>query len=150
MQDNKKIDKNKSVFEFLKRYPDLGEDFYFNFTDETAPESVSLLTTPKKEVIKRYTDGEKLMKMTYEIALIASMSIYPDDLENLEQIKRAEEFMEWINQQGKSGIFPDFGENLKVQSITVPENIINAKLKGTGDGSAIYRFPFEILYLERN
>ena len=145
------IDKNQKVLDFLSTSPFLGENLYFNFIDETAPgDNTSLMTEPKAQVIKKYTDGDRLMRMTYEISVVAPMSIYPNNSENLCQMQKVEEFIEWIRLKAKSGIYPDFGENLKIQSIKIPEHIVNASFKGVGDGNAVYSFPFEILYLERN
>lgn len=143
--------KNQAVMDFINTCPLVGYDLYFNFIDETNPDgNTSLIPVPYGKVIKKYTDGDKLLKQEYEIRQIKPMSTYSNTTENTDQMQRVQEFIEWINRQGKEKNFPDFGEECEIQSLKASDGVVVPSMVGVGDGSALYAFPFEILYLERN
>ena len=123
---------------------------YFNFIDETNVDgNTSLLTTGYGELVKTYTDGEKLKKIQCEIRQVKPMSSYSNTNENAEQMARVQEFLDWINEQGEKKNFPDFGTKCRIQKLSTPEGVEYPMLTGVFEGTALYAFPFEITYTER-
>lgn len=143
-------DKFHAVLDFINTCPLVGSDMYFNFIDETNSDgNTSLLTTGYGELVKTYTDGESLKKFQCEIRQIKPMSAYSNTDENAEQISRVQEFLDWINEQGRKKSFPDFGNACIIQRLQAPDGVEYPMLSGASDGIALYAFPFEILYLEK-
>lgn len=144
------MNKFQSVLSFIEGCPLVGLDMYFNFVDETGNDSnTSLLTDGYGLLVKTYVDGEKLKKFQCVIRQNKPLSRYANTSENAEQMQLVQEFMDWINAQGRCGAFPDFGERCTVQSMGTPEGVEYPMLTGVYEGTALYSFPFEILYTER-
>ena len=144
------MDKFQAVLDFINACPLVGYDMYFNFIDETNSDgNTSLLTTGYGELVKTYTDGESLKKFQCEIRQVKPMSSYSNTSENAEQMARVQDFLNWINEQGENKNFPDFGTKCKIQRLKTPEGVEYPMLSGVFEGTALYSFPFEILYLER-
>ena len=140
-----------AVMDFINTCPLVGYDLYFNFTDESNLDAnTTLSTVPYGTLVKRYVDGSCLMKMQFEIRQIKPMSCRSNTTQNTEQIQIVQDFLDWINEQGEKRNFPDFGEGCEIQSMGTPKGVRFPSMAGSNDKSALYAFPFEILYLERN
>lgn len=145
------INKNQAVLDFINTCPLVGYDLFFNIIDESNPNgNTSLITVPYGNIVKKYTDGDRLVRLSYEIRQVKPMSVYSNTSENTEQMQKVQEFIEWINEQGKQKQFPDFGEGCEIQSMRASDGVVTPSVVGVSDGSALYAFPFDILYLERN
>ncbi len=144
------MNKFQAVLDFVSTCPLVGQDMYFNFVNESNTEgNTSLITTGYGELIKTYADGEKLKKFQCAIRQNKPMSSYSNTSENTEQIQTVQNFLDWINEQGKHKNFPDFGDNCKIQKLKTPDGVDYPMLTGVFEGTALYSFPFEITYLER-
>ena len=75
---------------------------------------------------KEFVDGSVLHKVIFTIfdfrsisfnALVQTM-VQKD--QNLENLLKVQELIDWISEQNKAGNFPDFGEKYKVEKITTP------------------------------
>lgn len=142
------MNKFQSVLDFVQTCPLVGRDMYFNFVDET-DSNTSLLTEGYGSLVKTYVDGEALKKFQCVIRQSKPLSRYSNTGENAEQMHFVQEFMNWINRQGKQGNYPDFGAKCTVQDIRTPEGVEYPMLTGVYEGTALYSFPFEIVYTER-
>lgn len=143
-------DKFQAVLDFINTCPLVGYDMYFNFIDETNSDgNTSLLTVGHGDLVKTYTDGESLKKFQCEIRQVKPLSAYSNTNENAEQMSRVQDFLNWINEQGKNKNFPDFGQKCKIQRLKTPDGVDYPMFSGVFEGTALYSFPFEILYLER-
>lgn len=145
------MNKPQAVMEFISKCPMVGADAYFNFVDETNKESnTSLLTDGYGgEVIKKYVDGDTVKKFQCVIRQVKPLSRYSNTNENIEELQKVKEFLDWVNKQGKDGIYPDFGEKCEVQKMSTPDGVDYPMLAGEYEGTALYSFPFEITYIER-
>ena len=143
--------KLQAVLELVSTCPLVGYDLYFNFTNQTDNDgNTSLVTANYGTVVKKYTDGEVLKKMQFEIRQVKPFATYSNTNQNVEQMQIVQEFLDWINEQGKTGNLPDFGTECEVQDIRTPEGVYTPILEGNDTEGALYAFPFEVLYLERN
>ncbi len=144
------MNKAQAVMDLISKCPLVGVDAYFNFVDETTTESnTSLLTDGYGRLVKKYVDGEELRKFQCVIRQVKPLSRYSNTSENIEQMQYVQDFMDWINEQGKAENFPDFGEKCKVQKMSTPDGVIHPMLAGIYEGTSLYSFPFEITYTER-
>ena len=144
------MSKFQAVLDFVSCCPLVGRDMYFNFVDETnAGSNTSLLTDGYGALVKTYVDGEKLKKFQCVIRQNKILSQLSNTSENTEQMQIVQEFMNWVNKQGQQGNFPDFGAKCTIQSLGTHEGVEYPMLAGYDEGTALYSFPFEILYTER-
>lgn len=137
--------------EFIKGFPYVGKSLYFNFIDKTNNEgNTALIPIQYGQVVKKYIDGEKVLKMQFEIRQVKPLSVQRNTTENTEQLKLVQDFLDWINEQGEKENYPDFGEKCNILNLAVPDGVLIPQLAGaTEDGNALYAFPFEITYKER-
>lgn len=143
------INKYQAVMDFIKGCPLVGRDVYFNFIDETNNDgNTTLSTVPYGEIVKRYIDGDLLMKMQFEIRQVKPLATYSNTTANTEQMQLVQEFLDWINEQGEKGNFPDWGD-IEVKKMSTPESVKTPAFVGSNTEGALYAFPFEILYMER-
>ncbi len=144
------MNKYQAVMDLISTCPLVGYDAYFNFIDETHNDNnTSLVTVPYGTLVKKYVDGDSLKKFQCEIRQVKPMSRYSNTSENIEQMQIVQEFLDWINEQGKDGNFPDFGEKCDIQAMKTPDGVDYPSIAGIMDNTALYAFPFEILYIER-
>jgi hypothetical protein len=144
------VNKYQAVMDFIKNCPIVGKDLYFNFTDETNNDgNTNLYTVPYGQVVRRYVDGALLMKMQFEIRQVKPLTTYSNTTANTEQMQLVQEFLDWINEQGKKGNYPDWGE-VEIVSMATPDTVKTPSLLGISADGSLYAFPFEIIYLERN
>ena len=144
------MNKFDAVMDFIRTCPFVGAGMYFNFVNETeADGNTSLLTDGYGHLVKKYTDGESLKKMQCVIRQVKPLSRYSNTSENTEQLQAVQQFLDWVNEQGKILNFPDFGAKCTVQGMGTPDGVDYPMLTGVYEGTALYSFPFEILYTER-
>ena len=140
--------KLREVFNFINTCPLVGYDMYFNFVDETKRDSnTSLITDGYGHLVKRY--GEEVKKIQCIIRQTKPFTEQSNTNENVEQQEKVQEFLDWINEQGKQGNFPDFGEGCKVIKLATPDGVIYPMEVGVYNKTTLYSFPFEITYTER-
>lgn len=138
----------EAVMEFINKCPLVGSDTYFNFVDTGENDSnTSLLTVPYGEVVKRYTDGDKLMKMTFEIRQNKPLSRDSNTTANTDAINLVQQFLDWINEQGKSRNYPEW--DCRIEAMGTPEGVTTPSIAESSENGTLYAFPFEILYIER-
>ena len=144
------MNKAQAVKDFIEQCPLVGYDMYFNFVDTTDENgNTSLLTSGYGSIVKKYVDGTALKRFECEIRQTKPLSRYPNTNENVEQLQYVQEFLDWVNKQGKAQNFPDFGNDCVIHSMGTPEGVCYPMQTGVTDGTALYAFPFEILYEER-
>ena len=144
------MNKYQAIMDFINTCHLVGYDTYFNFIDEThTNNNTSLMTIGYGTLIKRYIDGGCLKKIQCEIRQVKPLSSYSNNSENIEQMQIVQEFLDWINEQGKKGNFPDFGESCIIHEMRTPDGVDYPSVLGIFEGSALYAIPFEITYTER-
>lgn len=141
----------ESVYDFINTCPLVGSDMYFNFIDQdNAGTNTSLLPVSYGELIKEYADGGKLRKVSFEIRQVKPLAQNSNTLQNVEQIQLVQKFMNWIKEQDENKNYPDFGEGTTIEKMGFAKGVVMPALIAFYDNSALYGFPFEITYTERN
>ena len=145
------MNKYKAVMDFVKKCSLVGKDMYFNFIDETNNDgNTSLVTVPHGQASRKYVDGGGLYKIQFEIRQVKPLTKYSNTNANTEQMQKVQDFLDWINEQGKKEKYPDFGEKCTIQSMGTPKGVKIPSVVGVNDSTILYMFPFEITYTERN
>lgn len=147
MTDNK----YEAMQDFISRCHLAGQHTYLNYvTDENNDDNTSLLTSGHGKVVTQYVDGPCLINLAFEIRQIKPHSKDSNTYANSEATQEVQQFMDWINEQGRAKNFPDFGKDCIIQHMATPRTAKTPALLGlteAGDG-AVYSFPVEILFLD--
>ena len=124
----------------------IGRTMPFNFADESSG-SISFLTNYSGKVVKRYTRAAD-KEYGFTIVLTWAFSESTDDL-NLSAMNFAQSFMDWIVEQNRNKIFPDFGEGCQVKKIENLQNMPNLASIDWENMTARYMIQCRVLYFER-
>lgn len=142
---------HQAVYDLISTCPLVGYDMYFNFIDQGNNDcNTSLLSTSYGDLIQKYVDGDRLMRISYEIRQVKPLAVNSNTIQNVEQLELVQQFMNWINEQGKNNNFPDFGDRKTIQKMGTSDGVVMPTLASYYDNTALYAFPFEIIYVERN
>lgn len=144
--------KFEAVMDFISQSGHAGKDTYLNYvTNETNDDNTAVLTSGAGKVITSYVDGACLINLPFEIRQIKPHSKDSNVYSNSDAMAEVQRFMDWINEQGKTKNFPDFGERCTIQSMATPKTAKTPNLIGLteAEDAAIYVFPIEIIFLER-
>ncbi|MBQ7900353.1 MAG: hypothetical protein IJ365_00125 [Clostridia bacterium] len=140
----------EAVMNFINTCPLVGRDMYFNFIDTTDKEAnTALYTVPYGRTVKTYTDGTKIKLMQFEIRQSKPLAQYSNTTANTEQMQTVKDFLNWVNTQGKTENFPDFGEEKTILKMSTPDGVDYPSIAQITESGALYAFPFEITYMER-
>lgn len=115
--------KNEAMILFLLDCPTILENpLFFNFADES--DGNNHFITEKDSVIRSYVDGSQLKQYTFTIANYSYVShvaiVNGEDSivdENMENMAKVQEILDWINEQSDKGNFPDFGQDCVVDNM---------------------------------
>lgn len=142
--------KYQAVMDLINTCPLVGYNVYFNFIDETNNDgNTTLATVPYGQVVKRYVDGEKLMKMQFEIRQVKPLATYSNTTANVDQMQLVQDFLDWINEQGKNKNYPEW-DGCDIVKMSTPEEVETPSVVGVNETGTLFAFPFEITYIERN
>ena len=136
-----------AVLDFIKTYPQAGNDFYFNFIDETHSDgNTSLLTVPYGQLVKKYVDGTRLMKKQFEIRQVKPLAQDANTSANAEEMQAVKDFVDWINAQGELKNYPVWDK--EIIDMSTSEGVEDPSIVGVSDNGALFAFPFDIYYME--
>lgn len=142
---------HQAIYKFINTCPLVGHDMYFNIVSQDNPDNnTALLIATYGELVQKYVDGDKVMKMQCEIRQIKPCSLQPNTAENVEQLDKVQEFLDWINSQNKNNNLPNFGTDKIVEAVKTPDGVANPIPAANYEGTTLFAFPFEVIYYERN
>lgn len=122
-----------------------GNVLNFNFSAESQ-NSVALVTNYSDRIVKRFVTGDMLKRYGFTIIIVQEYALNDDD-QNLRAMNFAQEFMDWIEEQNRKRIFPDFGAYCKIEKMQNLQNMPNLSVNARA-GLARYMLQCEILYRE--
>ena len=118
-------DKNIAMVKFLLQCPTIQQNpLFFNFADEEDGNNHFISERDTKKTV--YIDGSTLKQYTFTIASYSSVShnAVVDDIENdiildenIENMAKVQEILDWINTQADNLYFPDFGPDCEIESM---------------------------------
>lgn len=119
------IDKNQAIIDFLITCPSIqGSPLYFNFI-HAEDNNKQLVTMGNDTSTNRtYIDGSVEKRYTFTIIDFKSISYNPivqqegyED-ENVDDMATVQSLIDWINEQDDLNNYPDFGEDVVIESMT--------------------------------
>lgn len=119
------MDKNEAMVKFLMQCPTIQSDpLFFNFAE--AEDGNNHFITEKDSIKRTYIDGSTLKQYTFSIASYFSVSynavLNDTDTgtvidENIENMAKVQEVLDWINEQSDIQNYPDFGSDCEIEEM---------------------------------
>ena len=123
------VDKNQAILNFIATYEGIETNpIFVNFINAKDDDIQYLTSSNDKSLNKKFVDGSELKRFTFSIIItksITNMAIAKDIMvnENISDMAFIQSFMDWINEQGEEGNYPDFGTDCVIEEMhTTAEN----------------------------
>ena len=149
------IDKNKVMIKFLRNCPVIDKNpLYFNFGN-IEDNSYQVITDSNDTSLSQpYIDGSILKRYTFYIDCFKTIAYnkvikgYQD--ENLYDISEVQAILDWVNEQDRNKIYPDFGEDCLIDSMqsTTESPDLHSVEDTTTSPIAVYRISIQIDYID--
>ena len=149
------IDKNKVMIEFLRNCPVIDKNpLYFNFGN-IEDNSYQVITDSNDTSLSQpYIDCSILKRYTFYIDCFKTIAYnkvikgYQD--ENLYDISEVQAILDWVNEQDRNKIYPDFGEDCLIDSMqsTTESPDLHSVEDTTTSPIAVYRISIQIDYID--
>lgn len=149
------MDKNQLLVEFLQTCPTIKDNpLFFNFGN--VEDNAHQLTINSDDVAlqKPYIDGSVLKRYTCSIDSFKSVACIPilevGADENIEDFAEVQSLLDWINEQGETFNFPNFGENIAIEEMKVLSTrpVLIGVESSLNPPMAIYRITIQIDYID--
>ncbi len=137
------MDKNNAVYEWIKQCP-VFERLYFNFG--TGRENTSIfIPIPTDSTVKTDIFGNETKHYDFAVSTFGTVDdITFEGAENIAAMNLLQELTEWIKQQSRERIFPDFGKKCFIEKITVNQNIpASLRMQNISKFLSQYRITYE-------
>ena len=149
------IDKNKVMIEFLRNCPVIDKNpLYFNFGN-IEDNSYQVITDSNDTSLSQpYIDGSILKRYTFYIDCFKTIAynkvIKGQQDENLYDISEVQAILDWVNEQDRNKIYPDFGEDCLIDSTqsTTESPDLHSVEDTTTSPIAVYRISIQIDYID--
>lgn len=110
--------------------------------------NISFLTNYSDKLRKKYIRVGAEKEYGFTVVITRTFSEGTDDL-NLDAMNFSQEFMDWIDEQDKKKIFPDFGEKCQVKKIENLQNMPNLASVDWENMIAQYMLQCRVIYFEK-
>lgn len=141
--------KHDAIMEYFKpKIEELsGGNLTFNNSQEN-PDTFSLVTNYSDGVRKKIIRVGAEKEYAFTIIIVKTYSTHDDDL-NLEAMNFAQSFVDWLEKQNKSKIYPDFPERCQIKKMECLQNMPNLAGINSEAGLARYMIQCRLIYFER-
>lgn len=142
--------KHEAVKEYFQiKVIELAEkNIQFNFSPENV-DGISIVTRYAGQQIGKFINGDTEKEYGFAIKITKPYSTDLDEV-NIEAMNFAQDFMDWLEEQNRKKIFPNFGELCEVQLIENLQNMPNIAWVDPEAGIAQYMVQGRILYREKS
>lgn len=110
--------------------------------------NISFLTNYSDKLRKKYIRVGSEKEYGFTIVITRTFSDGTDD-PNLDAMNFSQGFMDWIDEQDKKRIFPDFGEKCQVKKIENLQNMPNLASVDWENMIAQYMLQCRVIYFEK-
>lgn len=110
--------------------------------------NISFLTNYSDKLRKKYIRVGAEKEYGFTVLITRTFSEETDDL-NLDAMNFSQGFMDWIDEQDKKRIFPDFGEKCQVKKIENLQNMPNLASVDWENMIAQYMLQCRVIYFEK-
>lgn len=125
----------------------VGNILNFNFSDDS-PDSFSLVTNYSDKVLKKYIRVGADKAYGFTIIITKGFSSNADNV-NLEAMNFAQAFMDWIEEQNNTNVYPDFGEKCQIKKIETLQDMPNLAGIDMDEMIARYMIQCRVIYFEK-
>lgn len=140
------LSKYESITDWLESYSLLFSWIYFNVTP-SEPDNVTINSVQNERELESYIDGSRRVEFLFAINLTKEFDIGTSDI-NLQAVQEFENLAEWIELQDSLANYPDFGDNVTIESVEVLETTPSVTVDNQNQ-VAKYQGQFKITYVER-
>lgn len=150
-------DKNQAMIDYLITCPAIRDNpLFFNFITAKEDNKQFITIANDKILNKEFVDGSVMKRYTMTLVdfksvvyqAIVKQTGYPN--ENVEDMFDVQAIMDWVNEQNRLEIFPDFGSDCRVEKIQTATD--NPNLNGVDTSvspvTAKYSFSIQVEYLD--
>lgn len=149
------MDKNKAVVNFLLDCPYIASSpLFFNFGESLADNKQIITVATDTSTQKPFVDGSVSKRFVFTVIDYKAVANRPlidaDTDENLEEMLDVQSILEWVNEQGESRTFPDFGEDCvidRMEAVTDQPNL-NGVDRSSTPALAKYSISIRIEYID--
>lgn len=145
------IDKNQAIVDYLLQCPSIRDNpVFFNFINAKDNNKQIVTVVNDKIVDKPYIDGSVLKRFTFTIIdykSIAYNAIVKEagySNENIEEMLDTQSIIDWITEQELIRNYPDFGDNLVIESIKALSDNPNLNGVDTGITPALAKYSISV------
>lgn len=143
------------MIDFLLQCPSIRDNpLFFNFGNIEDDANQAITSSEDVALRRPFVDGSISKRFTFSIDSFKSVAYNPiiqgySD-ENIEGFNEVQDFIDWINEQGDVGNFPNFGENYLIEKMeTVSETPTLLSVETSLDPvMAIYRVTIAVDYID--
>ena len=153
-----RVDKNKAMLTFLATCPVVKDNpAYFNFADESDNDTQFITETDEGKVSVKYVDGSIKKQFNFRLILfrsVSSNSLVEDgetsNNENVEDVSELQEIIDWFEDQEDSHTYPDFGDNIEIDSMATLSDtpVFEGVNTGVSPALAMYSIAIRIDYID--
>lgn len=119
----------------------------YNFSSDS-PDGIGFLTNYSDKVLKRYIRIGADKAYGFSILVTKAYSTNCDDL-NLEAMNFVQGIMDWLDEQNRNKVFPDFGDKCTIKKIENLQNMPSLAEVNPEEGVARYMFQCRVVYFEK-
>ena len=154
------VDKNQAIVDFLKTCLKIkNSPLFFNFGDVKDGANQATIRSDDISLHRPYIDGSVLKRYTFTIDCFKSVAYNPviegavgETIvnENVDEMNQVQEILDWINEQGDDGTFPDFGDTCiieKMGTLTTKPDLVGVDTT-LNPPMAVYRISIQIDYID--
>ena len=151
------VDKNKATITFLTNCPIIKDNpLFFNFGNVKNNDCQYITTSNDVALDKKFIDGSVSRRYIFTLETFRSISdneIVKDetvDNENIEDMFELQDIIDWVNSQGESNNFPDFGEDITIEEMETTTDIPHFEGVDTSASPALamYSMTIRIDYID--
>ncbi len=129
--------KMEKIKDYIKTCPLLAENGKLNLNYlEDDIDNYSLDQTPSNPILQSFSDGGSKRQITFDFTIRAPFSA----LENIQNSKFCEDFMEWIEKQNSLGILPKINEIEKIKCTS------SGYILQVSEAIAVYIIQMQVVY----
>lgn len=141
------ISRYERITEWLQDYSLLFSWIYFNVVPSEA-DNLTVNSVQNERELEKFIDGSRRVEFLFALDLTKEFDIGTNN-NNLEAVQEFESIATWVELQNKLKNFPDFGENIFIESVEVLETTPSVTVDNQNQ-VAKYQGQFKITYIERS
>lgn len=141
------VSRYQRITEWIQDYSLLFSWIFFNVVP-SEPDNLTVNSVQNERELEKFIDGSRRVEFLFALDLTKEFDTGTSD-NNLEAIQEFEGIATWVESQNKLKNFPDFGENIFIESVEVLETTPSVTVDNQNQ-VAKYQGQFKITYIERS